>query len=60
MTPLSQWFSFRCDTLIGRIKTIIYEADDAPGLYVTLHDGLNNVDPEKKLDWAHNITSAIA
>ena len=23
-TPLSQWFSFRCDTLIGRIKTIIY------------------------------------
>ena len=26
MTPLSQWFSFRCDTLIGRIKTIIYIA----------------------------------
>ena len=24
MTPLSQWFSFRCDTLIDRIKTIIY------------------------------------
>ena len=23
--PLSQWFSFRCDTLIDRIKTIIYE-----------------------------------
>ena len=22
--PLSQWFSFRCDTLIDRIKTIIY------------------------------------
>ena len=24
MTPLSQWFSFRCDTLIDRIKTNIY------------------------------------
>ena len=25
MTPLSQWFSFRCDTLIDRMKTIIYD-----------------------------------
>ena len=27
MTPLSQWFSFRCDTLVDRIKTKIYEGE---------------------------------
>ena len=31
MTPLSQRFSFRCDTLIGRIKTIIYDQIDIHG-----------------------------
>ena len=33
MTPLSQWISFQCDTLIHRIKTIIYQVPVASASY---------------------------